>query len=234
MKNHPFRSLPLLALGLSLLASTSGAATLTFTQLTGTVGGTPALTAVFKASLAAATSTNILSITIEDASFGLGGSGGKFSGFDLDAIKISSEDCATAACASTATALAAFNFTTGVVFQPGVQRAPADPKLFGTGPTGNTLDNAVATLGSFDGNSTIDATAFGFISLGDGGTISFNLTQAVNPTGLFLYIGEVGNNGEVAASGITVSDREIPAIPEPSTFALMGGGLALAWFRSRR
>ena len=44
-----------------------------------------------------------------------------------------------------------FDFVSGVVFTPGTQRAPADAKLFGTGPAGNTLDNAVATLGLFDG-----------------------------------------------------------------------------------
>ncbi len=46
----------------------------------------------------------------------------------------------------------AFNYSSGVIFTPGAQRAPADPKLFGTGPTGSTV-NPVATLGLFDGES---------------------------------------------------------------------------------
>jgi hypothetical protein len=205
-----------------------------FTQLSGLVGGLPAFTAVFKADLSGVGLGQIQSITIQDNSFGLGGAPGQFSGFDLDAIKLSTTNCTDAACAATASGLSVFDFVAGALFTPGAQRAPADPKLFGTGPAGNTIDNSVATLAAFDGNATTDIPgAFGFVSLGDGGRVTFNLTSPVSTAGLYLYIGEVGNNGEVAAGSITVSGSPVP---EPGTLTLVGLAMAAAagWSRKRR
>ena len=165
-------------------------------------------------------------------SAGLGGSPGQFSGFDLDAIKLSTSDCATAACAAGLVGLSLFDFVTGTTFNPGGQRPPADPRLFGTDGSGTAVDDAVATLGSFDGESST-ATPFGFLSMGDLGSINFNLSAAVSTAGLFLYIGEVGNNGEVAASSITVLDNRVP---EPGSLALAGlalAGLVLTGRKSR-
>ncbi|MEP6600589.1 MAG: PEP-CTERM sorting domain-containing protein [Nitrospirota bacterium] len=84
----------------------------------------------------------------------------------------------------------------------------------------------MATLGFFDANSITDATANGFVSLGDGGTVTFNLTSAVDPAGKFLYFGEVGGNGETISGNITVSDQQGPTVPEPATILLFGTGLA--------
>jgi hypothetical protein len=179
--------------------------------------------------------SSILSLTISDNSAGLGGAPGQFSGFDLDAVKLSTTSCADAACAAGLAGLPVFDFSTaGTFFAPGAQRSPADPKLFGTGPGGTTVDNAVATLGAFDGNSTTAIPgAFGFISMGDGGVLSFNFTSPVSPAGLTLYIGEVGDNGEVAAGRITVSD--VPAgTPEPSSCMLLGIGLIALVATARR
>ena len=207
----------------ALVHSFAIAAPLTLTQLTGITGGSPAATAVYQADLSGIGGT-IQSITIQDNSSGLGGAPGQFSGFDLDAIILSSTNCADATCAAGLGGLAVFDFTSGIVFTPGTQRVPVDPKLFGTGPSGLTVDNSVATLGVFDGNATTAIPgAFGFVSLGDNGVISFNLTSAVSTSGLFLYIGEVGNNGEVAASSITTSSS---TVPEPATLALLGLGIA--------
>jgi hypothetical protein len=195
---------------------------LTFTKLAGLTGGSPADTAVYVADLSGLTLAQIQSITIQDNSAGLGGSPGQFSGFDLDAIKLSTTLCADAACATGLTGLSVFDFTSGTVFTPGVQRAPADPKLFGTGPSGNTVDNSVATLADFDGNATTAIPgAAGFISMGDGGVLSFNLTSPVSTAGLYVYIGEVGDNGEVAAGSITASDRLV-STPEPGSILLLG------------
>jgi hypothetical protein len=219
------------ALALSLSAS---AAPVTLTKLTGLTGGAPAETAVYKADLSSVGLASILSITIADDSAGLGGSPGRFSGFDLDAIKLSTDDCADAACAAAATFLSVFDFLTGTLFTPGAQRAPADAKLFGTDALGSAVDDTVASLGAFDANSTTGAGANGFLSMGDNGEISFNLSAPTSTAGLFMYIGEVGDNGEVAASDITVQDTRVP---QPGSLALIGLGLSLlsfsGWMRSR-
>lgn len=72
-------------LGLSAAAQAMPVA-ISFTGLSGSTGGFPAGTGVYRASLDGLGVDEILSITIQDASFGLGGSPGQFSGFDLDAI----------------------------------------------------------------------------------------------------------------------------------------------------
>lgn len=212
------------ALAVAMLAAAPAAALavpLTLTALTGLTGDSPAETAVFKADLSSAGIGSILSIRIQDNSGGLGGAPGQFSGFDLDGIKLSLTDCADAACAAGAVGLGVFDFSGGTLFTPGTQRLPLDAKLFGTGPAGTTVDDAVATLGAFDADSST-ILPDGFVSLGDDGILSFNLTAATSTTGLFLYIGEVGNNGEVAASNIEISSSRIPL---PGTLSLLALGL---------
>jgi hypothetical protein len=226
------RKISLLVSAITLMAASAASAVpVAFSKLTGTTGGSPAGTAVFKADLSTAGLGSILSISISDSNSGSGGSSGEFTGFDLDAIKLSTTDCADAACAAAAVGLNVFNFAGGSIFTPGTQRAPADAKLWGTNGAGTGLDNAVATLGLFDADSSTSVPD-GFISLGDGGSIGFNLLAAADTTGLFLYIGEVGDNGELAAGGIIVRDDRIP-IPTPSTLALVGLGVLALAFRRR-
>ena len=201
-----------------------------FTLLPGVTGGSPAGTGVYKADLSSIGIGQIASVTIQDNSGGLGGAPGQFSGFDLDAIVLSTVDITDASQVGTLTRAATFNFAADV-FIPGTQRPPTDPALFGT--SGGNVDNSVATLDAFDGNSTTAIPgAFGFVSLGDGGVLSENLTAALATGGpLFLYIGEVGNNGEVAASTISVSST---AVPEPaSLLTVLAGIMGLGWFRRR-
>lgn len=215
-----------------VLAPTASAAPVSLTELTGFTGGTLAGTGVYRADLSGLGLGSILSISIADNSVGLGGSPGAFSGFDLDAIKLSNTFCASAACAAGAAGIGAFDFGAGTSLVPGLQRPPVAPKLFGTDATGLDVDNAVATLGVFDGESTtVIPGAFGFVSLGDNGVVNFNLTSAVSTLGLYLYIGEVGNNGEVAASSVVVRDNRVP---EPATLALVGLGLLAVGHRGRR
>ncbi len=208
----------------------------TFTKLTGLTGGSPAGTAVYRADLSGLAITNLQSLTILDNSGGIGGSPGQFSGFDLDAVKLVYGSVADATLINGAAGQAVFDFSpAGTFFTPGTQAAPVDPKLFGTGPSGNTIDNSVATLGLFDGNDTTAIPgADGFVSLGFGGKVSFNLTSPLSLAGLFLYIGEVGDNGEVAAGTITVSDVPV-STPEPTMILLLGVGLlGLAGLRTSK
>ncbi|MBV1691266.1 PEPxxWA-CTERM sorting domain-containing protein [Novosphingobium sp. G106] len=59
----------------------------------------------------------------------------------------------------------------------------------------------------------------------------FNLTSAVKLNGLWLYIGEVGNNGEKANSAIEIFSN---SVPEPSTWAMMILGIGFAGAAMRR
>lgn len=200
---------------LILACAPAGAAvySLSFTKLTGETGGFPAETAVYRADVSGIPLSTIEYITILDNSMGTGGTTGKFSGFDLDAIKLADVSYGTAASVKTATGLSVFDITpAGTTFAPGTQRPPTDPFLFGSNALG--VDNAVATLGDFDANSTTGILANGFVSMGDAGKLTFKLTNPVSTTSLFLYIGEVGDNGEVAASSITVGNTPDPVIPE--------------------
>jgi hypothetical protein len=209
---------------LLLLASITCSAAnygVTFTKLTGVTGGSIAQTGVYRADLSGL-GINILSITIQDNSGGTGGSPGAFSGFDLDGIKLSSSSWDSASDAASDAGLGVFDFSpANTLFTAGTQRAPVVPALYGT--SGGNIDNALATLQFFDGESST-VTPFGFVSLGDSGRVSFNLTSSVSTSGLYLYIGEVGDNGEVAAGTISVSDKPA-AVPEPAT--LLGFGLPM-------
>jgi hypothetical protein len=222
-----------IAASLALLSGAASADPVTFTKLTGLTGGTLGQTAVYVSDLSTLSFGTVSSITISDNSSGLGGAGGQFSGFDLDAIKLSTTLCADAACAKGLSGLPVFDFTGATFFSPGTQRAPADPKLFGTDAPGTAVDDTVATLGEFDGEATTAIPgAFGFLSMGDNGVISFNLTSAVSTAGTYLYIGEVGDNGEVAASSISANEN---SVPEPTPLVLLGSALfALAAVRRRR
>lgn len=211
---------------------------LTFTELSGLTGGDIAGTGVYRADLTGLSLTSLQSITIEDAIV-LVGSAGQFSGFDLDAIILSYDFITEAASVNTLAALSVFDYSVAnTIFIPGYQIDPQEPKLFGTDASGNAIDNNVATLGAFDGESIATVPgADGFVSMGFGGTAAFNLlSPIINFTGLYLYIGEVGNNGEVAGGNIRVSDAPVNAVPEPSTLLSLGIGLMalIGLRRSRR
>ncbi|WP_414585458.1 PEP-CTERM sorting domain-containing protein [Scytonema sp. PCC 10023] len=203
---------------MSAYSATAGTLALNFTKLQGLTGGNSNMTGVYRADLSNL-GFDISSIAITDSNTAIGGASGKFTGFDFDAIKISNVLVDNATDAKNLSGLNVFDFTSsGTFFTPGTQRSPADPgELFGV--TGGIIDNSLATLENFDGNSTADANAFGFVSLGDGGTVVFNLKNPIPTTSpLYLYIGEAGDNGEVVNGRITVSDKP-REVPEPTSLA---------------
>jgi hypothetical protein len=220
-------------LGMASHVASATTIPVSFTLLPGVTGGSPADTGVYVADISGLGLGMINEVTITDHSSTSAGSPGQFSGFDLDAVVISTVSISNAAQVGSLTRAGVFDFA-GSLFSPGVQTAPVDPKLFGTTASGTAVDNAVATLDAFDGNSTTAIPgADGFVSLGVGGSLEINLTSPIADTSpLFLYIGEVGNNGEVAASDITVSDTRVP---EPASLAVLASGLgAIGLIRRRR
>jgi hypothetical protein len=220
------------AFTLLLLGSTQANAAvvgLSFSSLTST---TAQETVVFKADLSGIVAlTQLASITVRDAG-GTDGSPGSWSGFDFDAIRLSTTECATAACANGLVGIDVFDFDNNVIFTAGSldpTTVPGlnGPCLEGTSGAGCDFDNSSATLGAFDGvyNNVEPRDGAGWLSLGRDGTISFNLTSLLALGGpMFMYIGEVGNNGETLRGQVEISD--IPsAVPVPAAIWLFGSAL---------
>lgn len=197
-----------------------------FNALTGT---TPQATGIFRADLSGISLTELASITMTDSSVPGEGSPGVWSGFDLAAVKLSTTFCTDAACANAAVGLDLFDFVNRVLFAAGSMDATANPDLqgpclFGTSGAGCDFDDGIATLGAFDAVFSIPVASTGWVSLGRDGQISFNLTSAISLLDpLYLYVGEVGNNGETLSGVVEVSDV---TVPEPGTLVLLGIGLA--------
>jgi hypothetical protein len=98
--------------------------------------------------------------------------------------------------------------------------------LAGISGGGCDFDNSIATLGDFDAtfNGATGANN-GFLSMGRGGVLALDLTSllALEPDDVFLYVGEVGNNGETLRGLVEISD--LPAVPDPAAVWLFGSAL---------
>jgi hypothetical protein len=217
------------AIGFASIASGVSAQTvapLTFTRLSGLIdnGYTAPYfnrTGVFRAELPDIGSLELFQIELFDTSnVGFGSPGGD-SGFDLDAIKLSTEFKDSASGALSAAGLTVFDFPSTSV-SAGSQRPPKSPKQFGANAVGGV--DPSATLDRFDGKYFTS----GYVSLGFGGSILFNLADTTPSTGskLYLYVGEVGGQGESITGNVFLTAAS-PPIPEPGTWALMLSGLGL-------
>ncbi|MBD2251537.1 PEP-CTERM sorting domain-containing protein [Nostoc parmelioides] len=228
-------SLSFVAINLLLSQSAKAASfDLSFTSLAGTINVNPlnkASTGVYRADLSRV-GFDITAIKLSDIIGIATGSPGKFSGFDLDAVKISDRLITNAEDVKTLPGLDVFNFTPQqTIFSPGTKRDPgnsiyahyfAGNDLFGS--KDGEVDNSIATLGSFDANAITDNTARGFLSLGEGGEILFRLTQRISTASpLYLYIGEVGNNGEQVRGQVTAigTISSTTTVPEPASLGAL-------------
>ncbi|MBW4617542.1 MAG: choice-of-anchor L domain-containing protein [Desmonostoc vinosum HA7617-LM4] len=172
-------------------------------------GSTSTGTGVFRADLSSI-GVDLNSLTIADNGSGKGGAGGKFSGFDLDAIKLSRTLVTSAADIAALPGLDVFNFSPiGTILTPGTQRPstvpPFDPVAADLNGTLNGIvNNAIATLGKFDSNSTATKSA----TLGDGGEIRFDLTSPVSTDSpLYLYVGDAGNDDGTPLGNVNASNQ---------------------------
>lgn len=229
------------------MSASAASATTLNVDFTPLGGSTAQETGVFVANLTDI-GFDISSILIADDN-DLGGSPGFLSGFDLDAVKLSTTLVSNASDVEGLFGLGVFDFSpANTTFTPGNQRPPVSADLFGS--SGGDVDNTVATLSSFDGTfSGEDLDGFtgnGFLSLGDGGQVQFDLTSAVSTnTPLYLYFGEVGDTGNLENVTLSViGDHDIVdpvdpvdptdpvSVPEPASVAALS--LMGVYFASRR
>jgi Ca2+-binding RTX toxin-like protein len=148
------------------------------------------------------------------------GASGAPSGFDLDSIMLSRtlltsvDDSIDINSNTILPKLDVFDFSDGGIdFRPGTQRGFAEPDL--SGVINSTIILDAQHLGVRD---AVGSGPVGNTSLGDGGQITFNLTQAVSTNQpLYLYVGEDGAVGETLDGSISVSDQRTDAPTDLST-----------------
>ncbi|MFK7941751.1 MAG: hypothetical protein AB8B85_02375, partial [Paracoccaceae bacterium] len=193
------------------------------------IGVTAGNSAVFAAEIPFL-QNGLQSITVND-SYNLEGAGGVFAGFDMDGIILSRtlltsvDEFTDLTDPTVLPQLDVFDFSpAGTFLDPGDQNERFDLTTGSTVPAGQNLggtfngivDEGFARLGQidFDGNS---ANGGGF-SLGDGGAVSFELTEAVETsTPLYVYVGEAFANEEELSGLITVSDRSVATLGDLDT-----------------
>ena len=190
-------------------------------------------TRVWVADLSTVSASTITSLTIRDASWLVESGTGRYSGFDLDAVKIGTELVESAEDLPELEGLKVFDFSpVGTVLTPGRQQEPVvDLPFFGT--LDGQIDNRIATLGEFDAVGTFGFPAFGFVSMGLGGSVTFHFQRPLDvpefvlpdpdeedpdepEEGLYLYIGgvaPVNELGEALDGGLITAHAVSPGEP---------------------
>ena len=169
--------------------------------------------------------TELNSITVTDDGDAMGGGTGAFSGTELDALVLSRQFVSAADLAGGLDLNAAgaferlnvFDYSSAFnQFAPGTARAGSGPSPADFQGTQNgIIDLSAARLGEFD--YSFAGSGSGSFTLGDGGSVGFDLTETVDTDGpLYLYVAEGGDPEELAAS-ITASDTRLAAPADLST-----------------
>ncbi|MEM9707888.1 MAG: hypothetical protein AAF871_03795 [Pseudomonadota bacterium] len=166
-------------------------------------------TALFRTDLAALALSSIAEIRLNDSNRRVGGADGAFSGFDVDAIFLDRDgDAGT---------LGDQIFARSFAFDGGTLRDTGNAFLRSrtAGPLNGSSASDAIDLG-FATLDTIDAVFFetGSLSLGDGGSLTAFFDDVAVGASLFLFVGEVGDNGETINGLIEVAPS---SAPEPAT-----------------
>ncbi len=193
-------------------------------KTTATSLGTISIGTLYRVDLGALGLSNVRSLIIDDNGQ-IDSSIRRFSGLDLDFVKISSTLTSNPSTAATLVGQNLFNFTTGTTLKtgyitPGIAGESGSWStngLYGTFAQ-NQLNNGFATLGIADGNSS---TPQGFVSLGEAGQISFTLTSSIATAGNYLYFSTA--NGTSSALVSISDDTNVPGF---SSLTLYGTGNA--------
>ncbi len=182
-------------------------------------------TRIFRANLSGL-GFDINSLRLGDSGTGFGGSPGRASGFDIDAVALSRTRIDSFSGFAEFNAMSKLNvFSFDVAhseFNAGSLRPPTeDEDLISTI---NGLPNfGRATLDVLDSAGAISSP--GYLSIGDGGSLGLNLTDTVSTEEpLYLYVAEVGANGETITSGFTASAGRLEAPTDLSTDLGAPGG----------
>ncbi|PAX06764.1 choice-of-anchor L domain-containing protein [Sphingomonas lenta] len=181
---------------------------------------------IFRADLTGL-NVDIRSLKLTDSGSGLGGSAGSASGFDLGAIALSTKFIANADGLNlddptVLPRLDVFDFSNAsLTYQAGTQGpAPSNfPYLADLpGSVNGLVDQARVRLDLFAGPFYDSSDVVGTLTLGEGGSIGFDLTEPVSADGpLYLYIAESGGSGEVVTGSIDVSSDTIEPTGDLST-----------------
>jgi len=172
-----------------------------------------------------------------------GGADGVFSGFDTDFVVLDKDgDFSTKGDQILPFQTGTMTVTEGTIRSASLsayQPTTAHPgKLFGLNADGS-VDFATATIGTRDAffrtvplSLDVDHSS-GWVTLGDGGSLTAAFPDTVTGTGLWLFIGEVGPN-TTEGMHATVELKGLPSVPAPGAVLLASLGAVVVSALRRR